>query len=104
MDRQPLDALDIDLLRVLREHPRIPIVELARTLAVARGTAQARLDRLVARGVVRGFGPQVAPAALGFGVTAFNRRIAAAYPPRAVNRVSRSEAMRTAASVTAQVR
>jgi len=47
------------------------VLELSRRLGVARGTAQARLDRLVARGVVRGFGPQVAPAALGYGVTAF---------------------------------
>jgi DNA-binding Lrp family transcriptional regulator len=71
MDRQPLDALDIDLLRVLREHPRIPIVELARTLAVARGTAQARLDRLERSGVITGYGPDVDVAAAGFGVHAF---------------------------------
>ena len=71
MDRQPLDALDIDLLRVLREHPRIPIVELARTLAVARGTAQARLDRLERSGVITGYGPDVDVAAAGFPVQAF---------------------------------
>src|SRR5689334_18038133 len=38
---------------------------------VARGTVQARLDRLTARGVIRGHGPDVDPAALGYGVTAF---------------------------------
>jgi DNA-binding Lrp family transcriptional regulator len=32
---------------------------------------QARLDKLIARGVIRGFGPEIAPAALGFTVTAF---------------------------------
>jgi DNA-binding Lrp family transcriptional regulator len=32
---------------------------------------QARLDRLQARGVITGFGPDVDPAALGFEVTAF---------------------------------
>jgi DNA-binding Lrp family transcriptional regulator len=32
---------------------------------------QARLDRLAARGIIRGYGPQVEPAALGYGVTAF---------------------------------
>ena len=47
------------------------MLECARRLGVARGTVQARLDRLTARGVVRGFGPEIAPAALGFGVTAF---------------------------------
>jgi DNA-binding Lrp family transcriptional regulator len=38
---------------------------------VARGTVQARLDKLTERGVVIGFGPTVAPHALGYGVTAF---------------------------------
>jgi DNA-binding Lrp family transcriptional regulator len=38
---------------------------------VARGTVQARLDKLVERGVIVNFGPAVAPVALGYGVTAF---------------------------------
>lgn len=38
---------------------------------MARGTVQARLDRLQATGVIRGFGPQVDPTALGYPVTAF---------------------------------
>ncbi len=40
-------------------------------LGVARGTVQARLDRLARDGVVAGFGPEIDPAALGYGVTAF---------------------------------
>jgi DNA-binding Lrp family transcriptional regulator len=32
---------------------------------------QARLDKLIARGAVRGFGPDVSPAAIGFGVMSF---------------------------------
>lgn len=66
-----IDDLDVRLLGLLAERPRIGVVEIARRLAVARGTAQARLDRLQARGIVRGFGPDVDPAALGYGVTAF---------------------------------
>ena len=38
---------------------------------MARGTVQARLDRLPARGVVTGYGPDVDPAALDHGVMAF---------------------------------
>jgi DNA-binding Lrp family transcriptional regulator len=38
---------------------------------VARGTVQARLDRMGERGVITGYGPDVDPAALGYGVTAF---------------------------------
>jgi DNA-binding Lrp family transcriptional regulator len=67
----PIDDLDARLIELLAGDPRIGVLELSRRLGVARGTAQARLDRLVARGVVRGFGPDIAPAALGFGVTAF---------------------------------
>jgi DNA-binding Lrp family transcriptional regulator len=66
-----IDELDVRLVRLFAEQPRIGVLECARRLGVARGTVQARLDKLVARGVIRGFGPQVAPAALGYGVTAF---------------------------------
>jgi len=66
-----IDALDARLLGLLTEEPRIGILEASRRLGVARGTVQARLDRLQARGVVRGFGPEIDPAALGYGVTAF---------------------------------
>jgi DNA-binding Lrp family transcriptional regulator len=67
----PLDDLDARLIALLAAEPRLGILECARRLHAARGTVQARLDKLVARGVVRGFGPEVAPAAIGYGVTAF---------------------------------
>lgn len=66
-----IDELDVRLLRLLAEEPRIGVLECSRRLSVARGTVQARLDRLLARGVVRGFGPEIDPPALGYGVTAF---------------------------------
>jgi DNA-binding Lrp family transcriptional regulator len=66
-----IDQLDGRLLALLDAEPRIGVLECSRRLGVARGTVQARLDRLVARGVIRSFAPQVEPAALGFGVTAF---------------------------------
>ncbi|HEU0240512.1 MAG TPA: Lrp/AsnC family transcriptional regulator [Micromonosporaceae bacterium] len=66
-----LDELDARLLALLAAEPRIGVLECARRLHVARGTAQARLDKLVGRGVIRGFGPEVSPAALGYGVMAF---------------------------------
>lgn len=67
----PVDDLDVRLIELLAAEPRIGVLECSRRLAVARGTVQARLDRLQARGVVRGFGPEIAPAALGYSVTAF---------------------------------
>ncbi|MEU4151344.1 Lrp/AsnC family transcriptional regulator [Streptomyces sp. NPDC026659] len=66
-----IDQLDGRIIVLLAEEPRIGVLEMSRRLGVARGTAQARLDRLRAGGVIRGFGPQVDPAALGYPVTAF---------------------------------
>ncbi|MCO1654003.1 Lrp/AsnC family transcriptional regulator [Pseudonocardia humida] len=66
-----MDALDVDLLRALRANPRIAVLELARTLGVARGTVQARLDRLERTGIITGYGPDVDLSAAGFPVQAF---------------------------------
>lgn len=67
----PIDALDARLIGLLASEPRIGVLECSRRLHVARGTVQARLDRLTERGVIRGYGPDIDPAALGYGVTAF---------------------------------
>ncbi|MBG0568932.1 Lrp/AsnC family transcriptional regulator [Actinoplanes aureus] len=66
-----LDDLDGRLIALLAAEPRIGVLELSRRLAVARGTVQARLDKLISRGAIKGFGPEVVPAAIGFGVTSF---------------------------------
>ncbi|ARF55519.1 MULTISPECIES: Lrp/AsnC family transcriptional regulator [Streptomyces] len=66
-----IDHLDGALLELLAKEPRIGVLEASRRLGVARGTVQARLDRLQSNGVIRGFGPEVDPAALGYPVTAF---------------------------------
>ncbi|MFJ8581943.1 Lrp/AsnC family transcriptional regulator [Micromonospora sp. NPDC093277] len=66
-----LDGLDARLLTLLAEEPRIGVLECSRRLGVARGTVQARLDKLVDRGVIGGFGPDISPTAIGFGVTSF---------------------------------
>jgi DNA-binding Lrp family transcriptional regulator len=66
-----LDDVDRRILGVLDEEPRLPVMELARRVGVARGTAQARLDRLLSNGVIAGFGPHVEPSAIGYPVLAF---------------------------------
>ncbi|WP_225446780.1 Lrp/AsnC family transcriptional regulator [Streptacidiphilus sp. PB12-B1b] len=66
-----IDQLDGALLAMLAEDPRPGVLECSRRLGVARGTVQARLDRLRARGVIRGFAPELDPGALGYPVTAF---------------------------------
>lgn len=65
-----LDAVDRRLVHALSEDPRASVMDLTRKLGVARATAQARLDKLIARGVI-GFGPVVDPRAIGYNVLAF---------------------------------
>jgi DNA-binding Lrp family transcriptional regulator len=66
-----LDDLDARILALFTTQPQIGVLGASRELGVARGTVQARLDRLVARGVIRSWAPQLDPAALGYPVSAF---------------------------------
>ncbi|MEU1377528.1 Lrp/AsnC family transcriptional regulator [Streptomyces triculaminicus] len=66
-----VDALDARILRLLLEQPRTSVREYARLLGIARGTLQARLDRLERDGVITGTGPRLSPGALGHPVLAF---------------------------------
>ena len=66
-----MDQLDRTLLELFAAEPRVGVLEASRRLGVARGTVQARLDRLQSSGVVSGWGPELEPAALEHPVTAF---------------------------------
>ena len=66
-----IDELDARLVDLLTDEPRIGVLEVSRRLGVARGTIQARLDRMQQRGVITGYGPDIDPAAIGHAVTAF---------------------------------
>ena len=66
-----IDELDARLIAELRENPRVGLLEISRRLGVARGTVQARLSKLESRGVITGYGPEVDPAAMGYGIQAF---------------------------------
>lgn len=66
-----MDQLDSNLLDLFSREPRIGVLEASRRTGVARGTVQARLDRLTAAGIVTGWGPELDPTALGYPVTAF---------------------------------
>lgn len=66
-----MDDLDVKVLKLFAAEPRIGVLEASRRLGVARGTVQARLDRMSAAGVITDWGPNLAPEALGYPVTAF---------------------------------
>ena len=68
---RPIDPLDARLIAALAAAPRAGILDLARQLGVARGTVQARMEKLARRGVVTGYGPDLDLAALGYEVLAF---------------------------------
>ncbi len=69
--QRAIDDLDARILLLLAREPAIGVLGASRQLGVARGTVQARIDRLVERGVVKSFAPQLDPGALGYPVTAF---------------------------------
>lgn len=70
MVKDRLDALDVTLLSLLSEHPRIGVLELSRLAGVARATVTARMERISAAGIVTGFGPQIDLVAAGYPVQA----------------------------------
>nr|MBU9945257.1 winged helix-turn-helix transcriptional regulator [Dermatophilaceae bacterium] len=72
MPRQTgIDDLDARLIALFTEQPHVGVLGASRTLGVARGTVQARLDRLEERGVITSYAPHVSSEALGYPVTAF---------------------------------
>jgi DNA-binding Lrp family transcriptional regulator len=66
-----IDQLDAKLLLLLTDEPRLGVLECSRRLGVARGTVQARIDRLEQRGMLKGFPPELDLTAMGYGLTAF---------------------------------
>lgn len=66
-----IDELDVRLIRELARNPRASHLELGRRIGVTRATVHARLAKLVQRGVIAGFGPDLDPRALGYDVQAF---------------------------------
>jgi DNA-binding Lrp family transcriptional regulator len=69
--RMTIDSLDQRIVEVFTAEPRVGVLECSRRLGVARGTVQARLDRMVRDGVIRSWGPELDAAAVGYPVTAF---------------------------------
>ncbi|WP_329378612.1 Lrp/AsnC family transcriptional regulator [Streptomyces sp. NBC_01716] len=68
-----LDRLDLSVLTLTQKQPRAGAREYARLLGVARGTVQARLDKLERLDVITGHEPAVSPRGLGFTGLAYVR-------------------------------
>ena len=69
----PLDARNLELLRLLRANPRIALSDLARRIRMSAPAVRERLQRLEETGVIAGYRLELDPAALGYKVLAFVR-------------------------------
>ncbi|MEU1089009.1 Lrp/AsnC family transcriptional regulator [Streptomyces sp. NPDC005892] len=68
---RPLDAVDRDILRILRTDGRASIRAVAEQVHVSRANAYARINRLVEDGVIRGFSARVDHERAGQGASAY---------------------------------
>ncbi|MDT0184525.1 Lrp/AsnC family transcriptional regulator [Microbacterium sp. ARD31] len=66
-----MDEIDSRMIELFAGEPRLGVLEASRRLGIARGTVQARLDKLTAAGVITGWGPDLSAEAIGYPVMAF---------------------------------
>lgn len=66
-----LDRVDLELLTVLAEDPRMTVVALAERLSLSRNTIQARMARLERTGVFESYERSYSTEVLGFPLQAF---------------------------------
>lgn len=71
MRRTKLDRIDALILRDLQDHGRMTNVELAHRVGISAPPCLRRVRALEKAGFIRGFHAELAPEALGFGVTVF---------------------------------
>ena len=69
----PVEATDRQILELLQTDGRIKLSELGRRVRLSPAAVTERVRRLEAAGVISGYGAQVTPARLGYGIQAFIR-------------------------------
>nr|WP_106978920.1 Lrp/AsnC family transcriptional regulator [Streptomyces griseus] len=68
---RPLDAIDRDILRLLRTDGRASVRSVAERVHVSRANAYARINRLIDDGVIRGFSARINHERAGHGASAY---------------------------------
>ena len=71
MRRPRLDRIDRQILQLLQEDGRMTNIELARRVGISPPPCLRRVRALEQAGLIRGYHADLAPEALGFGVTVF---------------------------------
>jgi Lrp/AsnC family leucine-responsive transcriptional regulator len=67
------DTRNVELLRLLRDDPRIGVSALARRVGMSAPAVRERIQRLEEAGIITGYRLEVAAAALGYPIAAFVR-------------------------------
>lgn len=67
------DAVNVEILSLLQQNPRISVSELARCIGMSAPATRERIQRMEEAGVIRGCRLEIDPAALGYPITAFIR-------------------------------
>ena len=67
------DRRNVELLRLLRDDPRLSTSELARRVGLSAPAVRERILRLEESGIIRGYRLELDPVALGYPVAAFVR-------------------------------
>lgn len=65
------DSVDREILRVLRDDGRIPLVQLAARVGLSQTPCKRRLQRLEESGLISGYNARIDRKVAGFGITAF---------------------------------
>jgi Lrp/AsnC family leucine-responsive transcriptional regulator len=68
-----LDAKNVALLGLLRDDPQASVSELARRIRMSAPAVRERIERLKEAGIIRGYGIDIDPVALGYPVAVFIR-------------------------------
>lgn len=66
-----LDDIDRQLLALLQDNDRLPLVELGKATGIAASTLNDRIKRLQRQGLISGFHARLSPEALGLNLLAF---------------------------------
>jgi Lrp/AsnC family transcriptional regulator, leucine-responsive regulatory protein len=65
-----VDAIDLQIVDLLRGNARLPYAELARQVGLSAPAVHERVGKLESTGVIRGYRAEVTPEQVGLGVTA----------------------------------
>ncbi|WP_394827694.1 Lrp/AsnC family transcriptional regulator [Pendulispora albinea] len=67
------DPRNAEILRLLRDDPRIPVSELARRIGMSAPAVKERVQRMEDAGIIKGYRLELDPAALGLPITIYVR-------------------------------